>query len=263
MSEFEEHTFESSSHDAGVSPSINYPMYIPPFSPPFETTQQDPYQVQASFQMLGSPYTDSPVYTGTPCGQINLSPQQTMFPFSHYPLESAGDHNGPMSPQEYGRSQGSYFPSSIDTSAANMTASESFALHTTPADVSDIPTDYAGFDGYQMNFTTPSRQDESQSVTTPFSANLSNHGAFHSFESNDTFTQSYQTSDHQASENLSSPETAMYLQGPHQYALSNQNNLEGKSQIKSVSNPEYMGLGGSMFTDNPDNFVTAQASRNY
>jgi len=208
-------------------------MYIPPFSPQFEPAQHDPYQVQATFQMLGSPYTDSPVYAGTPCGQINLSPQQPIFPFSTYPLESTGDQNGPMSPQEYGRSQATYFSNSLDTASGTMSASESFALHTTPPDVSDIPTDhYAGFDGYQVNYATPSRQDEAQSVTTPYSTNLSNQGNFQSFETNpDAFTQSYHGTDPQGTENaMSPPETSLYMQGQHQYSLANQNHLEGKTE---------------------------------
>jgi hypothetical protein len=229
VSEFEENGSSFDIHqEAGVSPLVNYPMYIPPFSPLFEQPQQDPYQVQASFQMLGSPYTDSPVYAGTPCGQINLSPEQTVFPFNTYPLESTTEQN-PLSPQEYGRSQPTYFSNSMDQSPSNMASNESFAMHTTPPDISDIPADYVAFDGYHMDYHSSSRQDDPDAINSTYPSNLSNQDSYQSFEpNNDSFTQSYHAQAHQPMENMSNSGNGMYTQSQHQYPLSNQDNLNGK-----------------------------------
>ena len=128
-------------------------MYMAPFSPPFDHPQQDPYQIQASFQMLGSPYTDPPVYAGTPCGQINLSPQQAMFPFNTFPMESTPDQSAPMSPQEYDRSPSTFYATTMEHSTSNIRSSESFALQTSAPEVSDIPADYSAFDNYHVDYS--------------------------------------------------------------------------------------------------------------
>jgi hypothetical protein len=209
--------------------TINYPMYVPPFSPPFDQNQQDPYQVQASFQMLGSPYTDTPVYAGTPCGQINLSPQQSMFPFNTFPLDSTPDQNAPMSPQDYDRSS-AYFPTSMEQSSTHMTPAESFALHTSPAEVSDIPADYSAFDNFQMDYNHNAPPPASHALNPTYSNNVSHQETYQTYDSgnHEMYSQSYHpTSHHSVEEGSNSDASGMYIQPQYPAVGNNQNTLEG------------------------------------
>jgi hypothetical protein len=204
---------------------INYPMYIPPYSPPFDQNQPDAYQIQASFQMLGSPYTESPVYAGTPCGQINVSPQQSMFPFNTFPIESSTDQNTPMSPQDFGRSP-AYYPTSMEHSNSTMTAGESFALQTSPPEVSDIPADYSAFENYPMEYNNTSTNNTTGNEGYSNNVNMSNQNSYQ-FENGNSemFSQGYHSSHHSLG-NANSNEAGMYMQS--QYPVDNQNNtLEG------------------------------------
>jgi len=219
-------------------PAVNYPMYIPPFSPPEDQNQQDFYQVQASFQMLGSPYTDSPVYAGTPCGHINVSPQQSMFPFNAFPIESSADQNTPMSPQDFGRSP-AYFPTSMEHSNSTMTAGDSFALQTSPPEVSDIPADYSGFENYPMEYNNTTTND--RTVNEGYS-NQSNQNTYqYENGNNEMFAHGYHGSHHSLG-NTNTTETGMYM--PSQYPVDNQTNtLEG-----------YIDLNGQIYGEHTDCF---------
>jgi hypothetical protein len=195
---------------------INYPMYLTPYSPSFEA--QDPYQAQTSFQMLGSPYTDSPVYAGTPCGQINLSPQQAMFPFNTYPLDSTPDQSAAMSPQDYTASPSTFYAGNMEQSASTLSAANSFALQTSPPEVSDIPANYSGFEAYHMDYQ--SIQNESHN------SGYSNAIAQESFQSYDSASNMYShpyhtphhSVDHQAGD-------GMFMHS--QYPVNDQSTLEG------------------------------------
>ena len=212
----------------GVSP-VNYPMYVPPYSPHFEPSHQDPYQIQASFQMLGSPYTDSPVYAGTPCGQINLSPDHAIFPFNTYPLDSTTDQGTPLSPHEYNRSNATYFPNSIEQSPGDITPNEAFALQTSPPEVSDIPADYT-FEAYQMDFSNTSDHNATQNVNTGYSNTPSNEDSYHSYDSsNNVFPQQYHPNAHQHLENnmASNHGADLYVAGQQPQFSMNHQNLEG------------------------------------
>jgi hypothetical protein len=211
--------------DHGFSSPVIYPMYIPPFSPHFDHGQQDPYQAQNSFQMLGTPYSDSPVYAGTPCGQINLSPEQAVFPFTTYPLDSTADQNTPMSPQEYARSHTAYFQSSMEVSSGNMTPTDLFAPHTSPPEVSDIPADYAGYDGFQVDFDPASSRNDSQAVSSTFSNSASTQASYPSYDSgNQLFSQPFHSLPHHAEDNPT--DTGMYM-SHHSFASNQQPSLEG------------------------------------
>jgi len=217
---------DSTFHQTDYPTTVNYPMYVPPYSPSFDHPQQDPYQVQASFQMLGSPYTDSPVYAGTPCGQINLSPQQAMFPFNTFSMESNPDQSAPMSPQDYGRSSTTFYATSMEQSTSNITPSESFALHTSPPEVSDIPTDYSAFENYHVDYNQNTTQVDAHSVNVGYSNNATNQDSFQTYDSNNNemFSQNYHTS-HHSLENATSSDNGMYMQS--QYPVNNQTALDG------------------------------------
>lgn len=214
---------DSSFQETDYHTTINYPMYVPPYSPSFDHPQPDPYQVQASFQMLGSPYTDSPVYAGTPCGQINLSPQQTMFPFNTFPMEATPDQSAPMKPQDYSRSPTTFYATSMEHSTSQITASESFALHTSPPEVSEIPTDYSAFDDYHIDYNQNTTQVDTNSVNTGYSNTGTNQTSFQTYDNgnNEIYSQNYHASHH----NTSTSNNGMYMQP--QYPANNQPPLEG------------------------------------
>jgi hypothetical protein len=218
------------SNEPEYGQTVNYPMYVPPFSPPFSQDQQDPYQVQASFQMLGS-YTDSPVYAGTPCGQINLSPQQAMFPFNTYPVDnSTSDQSAPMSPQDYDRSPTAYFPTSLEQSSSHMTPSESFALHTSPPEISDIPADYSGFDNFQMDYNHNAPPPTSHPVNQGYSNTDSHPETYQTYDhgNHEMYSQAYHPTSHHSIEDTShSDNSGMFLQPQYPASVNNQHALEG------------------------------------
>jgi len=216
---------------------------MPPYSPTFDHPQPDPYQIQANFQMLGSPYTSPPVYAGAPCGQINLSPEQAMFPFNTFPLDSTSDQSAPLSPQEY-RSPTAYYQSSMDPTAGNMTPTESFALQMSPPQVSDIPADYSGFEGYQMGFNQNALSHESNSSNASYATAEQNQVPYQTYDSgnNVMYSQQYHsTSHHHVSEPPSTSENGMYVES--HYPVNNQGTLDG-----------YLDLGNHVFNENPDCF---------
>ena len=200
-------------------------MYVSPYSPAFNHPQQDAYQVQASFQMLGSPYTDSPVYAGTPCGQINLSPQQAMFPFNNFPVESTPDQNAPMSPQDYHRSPSTFYATSMEQSTSNITSGESFVLHTSAPEVSNIPTDYSPFDNYHIDYNQNTTQSDAHPIDVGYSNTNTNHDSYQTYdENNEMFSQPYHAS-HHSLENASTSDDGVYMQP--QYPVNNQTALDG------------------------------------
>jgi hypothetical protein len=226
--------------------TMNYPMYVPPFSPSIDQNQQDPYQVQASFQMLGSPYTDSPVYAGTPCGQINLSPQQSMFPFNAYQLDSTPDQSTPMSPAEFDQTSASYFPTSFEQSSTHMTPAESFALHSSPVEVADIPADYslvprldlslvppsqnAAFDNYRMDYNHNAPPPSTQTMNSGYPNNISHQETYQTYNTgnNEMYSQAYHpTSHHSVEDNSTSETSGMYMQPQYPAVADTQNSLEG------------------------------------
>jgi hypothetical protein len=220
-SDMEDSTF----HQSDYGPPVNYPMYMPPFSPPFDHPQQDPYQIQASFQMLGSPFTDPPVYAGTPCGQINLSPQQAMFPFNTFPIESTPDQSAPMSPQEYDRSPSTFYATTMEHSTSNMPPSESFTLQTSAPEVSDIPADYSAFDNYHVDYSQNGGQADSHSETMAYSNTTSNE-TFQTYGAPNTemFSPTFHTS-HHSLDSGSTTENGIYMQS--QYPVNDQTQLDG------------------------------------
>ena len=212
--------------DGEFQQPINYPMSIQPYSPHFEQYQQDPYQIQASFQMLGSPYTDSPVYAGTPCGQINLSPQQAMFPFNTYPIDSTPDQGAPLSPQDYDRPSSAFYAGSIEQPTSNVTPAESFALQTSAPEVSDIPADYA-FEGYHMDYNQHSTHSDTPEVNTNYSNTVSDQESYHTYNSGNSemFSPTYHEGAHHTLENAPTSDHGIYMQP--QYPVSGQGHLEG------------------------------------
>jgi hypothetical protein len=224
----DQHEAFNSNHESQYGQPVNYPMYMPPYSPPFDQTQQpDPYQVQANYQMLGSPYTSPPVYAGAPCGQINLSPAQPIFPFNTFPIDSTSDQTTPMSPHDY-RSPSTYYQPAMDTTAGNMTAGESFALQMSPPQVSDIPADYSGFDGYQMDFNQNPPPHDSNATNASYGSTEQNQGSYQTYESENSmlYNQQYHsTSHHHTIENPSTSDSGMYVES--HYPVNNQGTLDG------------------------------------
>lgn len=210
-------------------------MYIPPYSPPFDQPQQDPYQIQANYQMLGPAYTDTPVYAGTPCGQINLSPHQPMFPFNTFPMESTPSQNGPMSPQEYGRSSSTFYATPMEQSASNMTSGETFTLQTSPPDVSDIPADYAGYENYHIDYSQNQGQADSHTGNGGFSAAVNNDSSFQNYTSsnNEIFSQTYQSNTHASLDNASASASDHGIFMHTQYPVNSQTTLEGSTIVSS------------------------------
>ena len=211
--------------ESDFSQHVNYPLYIPQYPNHFEQPQQDPYQVQAEFQNLGSPYTDPPVYAGTPCGQINISPQQTMFPFSSIPLHLTHDQSAPMTPGDYARSPPTFYATTMEQSMSNLNHGDSFALQTSPPEISDIPVDY-NFDEFHMTYPQNDQHD-SHTANTGYSSAVSNQESFEAYNSNnsDIYSQPYHgEARHQPLENSSSNNG---LFANSQYQTNNQNPLEG------------------------------------
>jgi hypothetical protein len=215
------------------SQPINYPMYMSPYSPPFDQTQ-DAYQIPAPFQMLGSAYTDSPVYAGTPCGQINLSPQQAVFPFNTYPIDSTPAQSAPMSPQDYGRSPPTYYASAMEQSASNLSTNESFAVNTSPPEVSEIPANYPSFDGYRVNYNQNATQNESQQTDSGYSNALASQDSYNTYDSgtNEMFHQSFHGTSQQSVGNPSTSDSRMFM--PSQYPVNNQAALEGTPSLRTL-----------------------------
>jgi len=216
-----------SNEQSDYSHTVNYPMYMP-YSPPFEQTQQDPYQIHASFHMLGSPYTHTPVYAGTPCGQINLSPQQAVFPFNTFAMSQSHDASTPMSPQDYGRSPSTFYATPMEQSASNIPHTESYALPTTPPEVSDIPVDYAAFESYNVDYNQNVGQHESHQVDAGYSREVTNQEQYQQYESSnhhEIFNQQYPTTSPHTLNNVPTSNNGMFMQA--QYPVNNQPALEG------------------------------------
>jgi hypothetical protein len=232
-----------SNDQTNYSHTVNYPMYMP-YSPPFEQPQQDPYQIHASFHMLGSPYTHTPVYAGTPCGQINLSPQQAVFPFNAFAMSQSHDTSTPMSPQDYGRSPSTFYATPMEQSVSNIPHTESYALPTTPPEVSDIPVDYTAFESYNVDYNQNVDQHESHQMEAGYSREVTDQEHYQRYDSNnhhEIFSQQYPTTSHHTLDNAPTSNNGMFMQA--QYPINNQPALEG-----------YLDLGGQMFQEHPDVF---------
>ena len=174
-------------------------MYMSPsFSPAFDQPQSDPYQVQANLQMLGQTFTENPVYAGTPCGQINLSPQQTMFPFNSYTSNATVEQNTPMSPVEYGRPPANVYSTPMEHSASTMTAGESFALHTSPPETSSIPADYGAFENFHIDYQNPVQSETHHPVNLEFSGDAGPQNQYPQYQpaNSDMYSQPFQQTGH-------------------------------------------------------------------
>lgn len=205
---------------------VNYPLYLPQYPNHFEQPHPDPYQVQADFQNLGSPYTDTPVYAGTPCGQINISPHQTMFPFPSIPLHLTHDQSAPMTPGDYARSPPTFYAATMEHSMSGLNHGESFTLQTSAPEISDIPIDY-NFDEFHVTYPQ-NDQHESHSTNAGYSNSVSNQESYDTYNSgnNELFSQSYHNETrHQSVENTSTSNNGLYANS--HYQTSNQNPLEG------------------------------------
>lgn len=249
------------SNDQGdYSHSVNYPMYMPPYSPPFEQPQQDPYQIHASFHMLGSPYTHTPVYAGTPCGQINLSPHQAVFPFNTFPMNPTHDSSTAMSPQDYGRSPSTFYATPMEQSVSNIPHSDSYALPTTPPEMSDIPVDYSPFESYNVDYNQNAGQHEPHQGDTGFSGEVSSQDPYQQYDSSnhhEIFDQQYSNASHHALENAPTSSNGMFMQP--QYPVNNQPALEGKTTLCVTTKADslfegYLDLGSQMFDEHSDCF---------
>lgn len=226
------------------SPPV-YPMYYAPFDQP----QPDPYQVQASYQMATT-YPDTPVFAGTPCGQINLSPhpQQQVFPFNNYSLDSTQDQSGPMTPRDYGKSPSTFYASAMEHSASNLTSGESYTLHTTAPEISDI-AGYSPFD-YEVHYGQTTGQADVEQVSSGYPTSMPSQDSFHAYNTaiSDMYNQqSYPDPNHHQSltSSIASPSTSeprMYMQP--QYPTNDQSGIEG-----------YLGgLGGQIFNENEESY---------
>lgn len=241
----EQHDVFAGNQESQYSQPISYPMYMPPYSPTFDHQQPDPYHIQANFhgQMIGSPYTSSPVYAGAPCTQINLSPQQAMFPFNTFPLESTAD-SAPMSPQDY-RSPSTYYQPSMDPTSGNMTPGESFALQMSPPEVSDIPADYSAFEGYQMDFNQNAPPHDSNATNVAYTNTEQHQGSYQTYDSGNPmmYSQEYNSASHQhAIQNGSAADRGMYVES--HYPVNNQGTLDG-----------WNGVDGQIYNENNDCFT--------
>jgi hypothetical protein len=237
---------------------VNYPLYAP-FSPPFEQTLPDPYQIHASFQMV-SPYTTTPVYAGTPCTQINVSPQQAMFPFNTFENNA---ENTPMSPENY-RSPQQYYATPMAQPNNNMSASESFALQMSPPEVSDIPVDYSGFEYSNMDYTQSTTQTDSSTMTTGYTNPEHDQGAYTTYENNTNFmySQTYHDNTHQPPpQNTSTTDNGMYSH-PH-YPENTQASLEGSAPPRSKLIPGFSGFDNQLFSDHSDVFHPGHSVAQY
>ena len=218
-----------SNDQSDYSHTINYPMYMPPYSPPFEQPQQDPYQIHASFHMLGSPYTHTPIYAGTPCGQINLSPQQAVFPFNTFPMNTNHDANTSISSEDYGRSPSTFYATPMEQSARSVPNTESYTLPTTPPEVSDIPVDYSAFESYNVNYNQNMAQQESHQVDTGYSREVTNQETYQEYDSSNhhgIFNPQYPATSHHAIENAQTSNNGMFMQP--QYPVNSQPALDGE-----------------------------------
>jgi hypothetical protein len=190
---------------ANYASTASYPMYMSPsFSAPFDQPQPDPYEVQANLQMLGQSFTENPVFAGTPCGQINLSPQQTIFPFNNFASSSNVDQNTPMSPVDYGRPNTNVYATPMEHSTSTMTAGESFALHTSPPEASAIPADYGAFDNFNIDYQNPVQSDV-HPVNLEFHQEAANQNHYTQYQptNNELYSQQFEQATHHGLEDES------------------------------------------------------------
>lgn len=224
-------------------------MYMSPsFSPSFDQPQSDPYQVQANLQMLGQPFTENPVYAGTPCGQINLSPQQTMFSFNNYASNPNVDQNTPMSPIDYGRSTQNIYGTPMEHSASAMTAGESFALHTSAPETSAIPANYGAFENFNIEYQNPV-QPEVHSVNLEFPGDGANQPHYPQYQASGTEMyppQFQQTSHHGLEDNCG--DNGMF----QQYSDAHLNGWCPHDEQTLMLG--YIDLSGQIFDNGPDVF---------
>ena len=153
-----------------------------------------------------------------------------MFPFNPFPLDSTPDQSAPMSPQDYDRSPAAYFPTSMEQTPTHMTPAESFALHTSPADVSDIPADYSAFDNYQMDYNHNAPPPTSHAANPGYSNHVSHQETYQNYDAgnHEMYPQSYHPTHHHSMEDGSnSDNSGMYVQSQFPETVNNQNTLEG------------------------------------
>jgi len=228
--------------------TADYPMYMSPsFSPAFDQPQPDPYQVQTNLQMLGQSFTENPVYAGTPCGQINLSPQQAMFPFNNYATNSNTDQNGP--PVDYGRPNTNVYAPSMEHSTSTMTAGESFALHTSPPETSAIPADYGAFENFHIEYPNQGQPEvHPASLDFPGEATNQNHYPQYQPTNNEIYSPQFQQTAHHALEDNSSNH-AIFQQYPNGH-LNGEHPINEEQLLMSG----YIDLSGHIFNDDQDIF---------
>jgi hypothetical protein len=226
----------SSSEQTDYAPPVNYPMYMPPYSP-FDQPQ-DPYQVQSSYQM-GPTYTDAqPVFAGTPCGQINLSPQQAVFPFNNYTLDSTQDQS-PMTPRDYAKSPPTFYAGAMEHSASTLTSGESYTAHTSAPEISDIAS-YPTFDDYHVHYDQNADQPDPEPVTASYSSSMSPQDSFQPYNAGLTEIYNQQSfpdhSHHQSItnsiNNSSTSDSRMYMSS--QYSTNDQSAIEGYTSLSLV-----------------------------